>query len=82
MWNEIEKHVNTDYPGTSWISCVIPHIREDVFNNAQNNHHIHVNTVIKSLFSGSIGKDLHETLDTFWREHTNFNHNNDRFDSN
>ena len=24
---------------------------------------------------------MHETLDTFWIEYTNFNHNNDPFDS-
>ena len=29
---------------------VIPHIREDVFKNVQNNHHIQVNTVIKTFF--------------------------------
>ena len=46
--------------------CVISHIKEDVFNNAENNNHIQVNTVIKSLFSGSTEKELHETLDTFW----------------
>ena len=32
---------------------VIPHIREDVLQNAQNEHHIQVNIVIKSLFTGS-----------------------------
>ena len=46
------------------------------------NYHIQVNTVIKSLFYGSTEKKLHETLDTFWSEYTNFNHNNDLFDSN
>ena len=61
---------------------VIPHIREDVFKNAQNNHNIQVNTVIKILFSGSTEKELHETIDTFWSEYTNFIHNNDPFDIN
>ena len=60
----------------------IPHIREDVFNNAQNNHHIQVNNVIKSLFDGSTEKEFHEILDMFWSEYTNFNHKNDHFDSN
>ena len=82
LWNGREKHINTDYDVTSWMLCVILHIMEYFFKNAQNNHHIQVNTVIKSLFSGSTEKELHETLDTFWSEHTNFNHNNDRFDSN
>ena len=62
--------------------CVIPHIREDVFKNAQNNHNIQVNNIIKSLFDGSTEKQLHETLDTFWSEYKNFNNNNDTFDSN
>ena len=35
---------------TCWVSCVIHHINVDVFKNAQNNHHIWVNTVIKSFF--------------------------------
>ena len=60
----------------------IPHIREDVFRNAQNNQHIQVNNVIKSLFVGSTGKELHETLAMFWSEYTNFNHKNYPFDSN
>ena len=77
MWNEREKHSNTDYNVTGWMLCVISHIKEDVFNNAENNNHIQVNTVIKSLFSGSTEKELHETLDTFWSEYTNFNNNND-----
>ena len=62
--------------------CVIPHIREDVFKNEQNKHHIQVNNVIKSLFSGSTEKELHESLDMFWSEYTNFNQNNDPFDGN
>ena len=62
--------------------CVIPPIRSGVFKNAQNNHHIQVNTVIKSLFAGSTEKELHETLDTFWSKYTNFIHNNDPFESN
>ena len=53
-----------------------------VFKNAQNNHHIQVNSVIKSLFAGSTEKQLYETLDTFWSEYKNFNHNNDPFESN
>ena len=56
MWNEREKHINTDYAVTGWMLYVITHIREDVFKNAQNNHHIQVNTVIKSLFYGSTEK--------------------------
>ena len=41
-----------------------------------------VNTVIKPLFAGLYGKELHETLDTFWSEYIEFNHKNDPFDSN
>ena len=51
---------------TGWMLCLIPHIREYVFKNAQNKHHIQVNNVIKSLFAGSTEKELHESLDTFW----------------
>ena len=62
--------------------CVIPHIREYVFKNAQNKHHIQVNNVIKTLFAGSTEKDLHGDFDTFWSEYTLFNHKNYTFDSN
>ena len=41
-----------------------------------------MNTVIKILFYGSTEKELHETLDTFWRKYTNLNHKNNPFDSN
>ena len=51
LWNEREEHINTDYAGTGWMLCVIPHIREDVFKNAHNKHHIQVNNVIKTLFA-------------------------------
>ena len=66
LWNKREEHVNTNYAVTGWIICVIPHIREDVFKNAQNKHHIHVDNVIKTLFSGSTYKELHGALDKFW----------------
>ena len=68
LWNKREEHINTDYAVTSWMLCVIPHIREDVFKNAQNKHHIQVNNVIKTLFAGSTEKELHGTIDTFWIE--------------
>ena len=41
-----------------------------------------VNTIIKTLFSGSPDKELHETLDTFCSEYTKFNIKNDPSDSN
>ena len=53
MWNERVEHINNDYSMIAWMFCVIILIREDVFKNAQNNHHIQVNTVIKNLFDGS-----------------------------
>ena len=62
--------------------CVISQIREDVFKNAQNKHHIQVNNAFKSLFCATTEKELHESLDTFWSEYTNFNPNNYHFDSN
>ena len=64
------------------MSCAITRIREYVFKNAQNNHHIQVNTVIKSFFPGSAEKELYETLDTLWSEYTDFNNKNDPFESN
>ena len=82
FWNKREEHINTDYAVTGWMLCVIPNIREDVFKNAQNKHHIQVNNVIKSLFAGSTEKEVHESLDRFWSEYTLFNHINDPFDSN
>ena len=50
LCNESKKHINTDYAVTDWMLCVIPRIREDVFKNAKNKHHIQVNNVIKTLF--------------------------------
>ena len=47
LWNKREEHINTDYSVTGWMLCVIPHIREDIFKNAQNKHHIQVNNVIQ-----------------------------------
>ena len=77
LWNEREKHTDTDYSVTGWMLCVITHIREYVFKNAQNSHHIQVNTVIKSFFVGSTEKELNETLDTLWSKYTNINNKND-----
>ena len=56
FYNEREKNINTDYAIIGWMLCVIPHIREDVLKNEQNKHHIQVNNVIKTLFSGSTEK--------------------------
>ena len=82
MWNEREKDINTDYAVTGWMLCVINNIREDVFKNAQNNHHTQVNNVIKPLFYESTEKELHETLKKFWSEYNSFNNKNDLFDGN
>ena len=56
LWNEREKHINTDYAVTGWMLCGIPHIREDAFKNAQNKHNVQVNNFIKTLFAGSTEK--------------------------
>ena len=82
MWNRSKKNINKDYATTGWMLFVIPHIREDVFKNEQNKHHIQVNTVINILFAGSTEKELHETFDTFWSEYTKLNHNNYPFGTN
>ena len=82
LWNKREEHINTDYAVTGWILCVIPHIREDLFINVQNKHHIQENNVIKTLFAGSTENELHGALDTFWSEYNLFNHKNDPFESN
>ena len=50
LWNKREEHINNDYAVTGWMLCVITHIREDVFKNAQNKHRIQVNNVIKTFF--------------------------------
>ena len=52
LWNKSEEHINTDYSVTGWMLCVILHIREDFSKNRQNKHHIWVNNVIKTFFSG------------------------------
>ena len=65
--NEKEKHSISDYYVTCCMLCVIPHIRSDAFKNSQNKHHIQVNNFIKNVFAGSNEKELHGTLDTFWR---------------
>ena len=62
LWNRREKHINTDYSVTGWMLCVIPHIREDVFKNAKNNHHTQVNTVIKSFFLDQLKKSYMKPL--------------------
>ena len=59
LWHKREEHINTDYAVTGWVLCVIPHIRDDVFKNSQNKHHIQVSNVIKNLFAGSTEKELH-----------------------
>ena len=41
-----------------------------------------VNTVIKTFFDESPEKELHRTLDMFWRKYTKLNHKNNYFDSN
>ena len=56
LWNKMVKHINTDYSVTSWMLCIISHIREDVFKNAQNIHLIQVNNVIDSFFAVSTEK--------------------------
>ena len=82
LWNKRKEHINNDYDVTSWMLCVIAHMREDLFQNAQNKHHIQVNNDIKNLFAGSTEKELHGDLDTFWSEYTFFNNKNDPFDRN
>ena len=62
--------------------CVIPQIREDVFKNVQNKHHIQVNNVIKTLFSGSTEKSYMELLIISGENIQKFNHKSDPFDRN
>ena len=75
------ENFNTDYAMTSWMLCIITHIRENIFNIVQNKYNIQMN-IIKSLFAWSTEKELHETLDMFWREYIKFNNKNDPIDSN
>ena len=62
LWIVREKHNNTDYSGTGWMLCVIPHIREDVFKNAQNKNHIQLNNVIRTFFLDQLKKSYMELL--------------------
>ena len=41
----------------------------------------HTNTIIKTMFADSSKKQFHGTLDMFWNEYNDFNHNNEPFDS-
>ena len=79
---KVETYINTDCAVNGCMLCVIPHIREDFFKNAQNKHHIQVNNFIKTLFAGSTEKELHGTLDTLCIEYKKFNQKNDPFDRN
>ena len=61
LWNKREEHINTYYAVTGLMLCVIPHIREDIFKNSQNKHHIQVNNVIKKIM-GQLKKSYMELL--------------------
>ena len=62
LWNERDKHINTDYAVTGWMLCVIPHIRENVFKNSQNKYHTQVNNVIKTFLLDQLKKSYTELL--------------------
>ena len=47
---------------TGWILCVINHIREDVFKNAQSKHHIQVNNVIKIVLMDQLKNSYMKVL--------------------
>ena len=65
LWIEREKRTNTDCTVTGWMLCIIYHIREDVFNNSNENNRNKVNTVIKKPFYCSSKEELLEIIDTF-----------------
>ena len=65
LWNEIDNHINTDYDVTSWILCVIPHIRDNLLKISNVKHHFQVKNVIKTLYYGLTEKEFIETLDIF-----------------
>ena len=71
LLNERWKHISILYAVNGCMSCVVPHIIEDVFNISNGKHHIQVNDGIKSFYYGSSEKELYETLDTFWSEYKN-----------
>ena len=52
LGNRVE-YSNTDYAVTGYIICVIPHITEDVLENAYVKHMKQVNFVIKFVFHGT-----------------------------
>ena len=47
---------------TGWMLCVIPHIREYVFKNEQNKHHIQVNNVINFVLLDQLKRGYMELL--------------------
>ena len=53
-----------------------------MFKTLNRNNMNQVNIVINNLFAGPSETYLHETLDTFCSEYTNFNNKNNHFDSN
>ena len=58
--------MNTDHDRTGWTLYAIPHIREDLFNNSNDNHIKQVNTSINNVFPNLSDGELHDKIDTFW----------------
>ena len=52
LWDEMEKHTNTDNAVTGWMLGVIPHIRKDVFKHSQNEY------CYQNVFAVSTEKEL------------------------
>ena len=81
-WKKREEYINIDYAVTVWMQCVIPHIREYVLVNTNEEHIKQVNVFIKTLFHEISDDEMNDTLDTFWSEYTDFNNKNGPFDGN
>ena len=60
LWNKREEYINTDYAVTGWMLCVIPHIREDVFKNAQNKDNIQMKMLSKLCLLDQLKKSYME----------------------
>ena len=60
--------------------CVIPHIHTDAKDHSDSDHRKQVNSIIKTLFSGSSEDEMSVTQDIFWTEYTDFDNNIGSFD--
>ena len=81
IWQKRKLHINTDFPVTGWMLCVLPHIRKDAKYYSDSDHRKKVNNVIKTLFSGASEEEMAATQDLFWTEYNEFDNKIGLFDA-